>query len=184
MKASYLKQCVSYDPKSGVFTWLKRPLSHFKSERSCNSWNSNHAGKVVRGSKNSTGYTQVSISKKLYCAHVLAWIYIHGSTGGLQIDHVDGDKDNIAISNLRAVTEKENHKNLPKYKTNNSGCVGVNFHKRNNKYRAYISLDGKQISLGYYKDFFHACCARKSAERKYEFHENHGRNANSKVEGK
>lgn len=43
LAAAYLKECVNYNPETGLFTWLNRPLEHFKSLRACNAWNSRYS---------------------------------------------------------------------------------------------------------------------------------------------
>lgn len=47
LAAAYLKECVNYNPETGLFTWLNRPLEHFKSLRACNAWNSRYSGLVA-----------------------------------------------------------------------------------------------------------------------------------------
>lgn len=61
------------------------------------------------------------------------------------------------------------------FRTNISGVAGVHFRKCRNKWRARIMVDGIDIHLGHFSDKFEAICARKSANNKYGFHENHGK---------
>jgi len=60
-------------------------------------------------------------------------------------------------------------------KNNKSGCTGVFFDERRQSYRAEIGRKGKSISLGLYDNLFDAVAARRSAERRYGYHSNHGR---------
>ena len=92
-----------------------------------------------------------------------------------QVDHIDGNRKNNSISNLRVVSNMENHRNMKRSKSNKSGITGVSFHQRDKLWLSSIKVNYKTITLGCYKDFFLACCARKSAEIKYGFHANHGR---------
>lgn len=119
------------------------------------------------------GYGRVSIEGKHYYLHRLVWCYHYGAFPSEQIDHIDGNKLNNRIENLREVTHADNQKNRNMIKTNKTGIMGVS--KIASGYRAYITVDDRQVHLGHYIDFFEACCARKSAENKYGFHPNHGR---------
>lgn len=92
----------------------------------------------------------------------------------LSIDHINHDKTDNRIENLRQVTHSENHKNR-KYRKNTSGCTGVNIYKRTGKWIVTIAIEGVGTNLGYYSDFFEACCVRKSAEVQHGYHLNHGR---------
>jgi hypothetical protein len=70
--------------------------------------------------------------------------------GDLQIDHVNGDRLDNRISNLRVADNAENNRNKGKPKSNSSGYKGVCLHKASGTYRTYITVKGKQHSLGYY----------------------------------
>lgn len=94
---------------------------------------------------------------------------------GMEIDHVDHDTTNNKLSNLRLVSKKVNCKNKSLYKSNKSGACGVCWHKDARKWNAYIKIDGKRKSLGYYHDVDDAIKARKDAEIEFCFHKNHGK---------
>lgn len=84
------------------------------------------------------------------------------------VDHIHGSKTNNdnRKSNLRICSHHKNTMNR-KYSANTSGCVGVCFDKRKNKWLARIKVNYKDIYLGYYKDFDEAVKVRKEAEEKY-----------------
>ena len=84
------------------------------------------------------------------------------------VDHIHSDRkyDNRK-SNLRITTQKNNTKNRVRPSNNTSGKVGVSWNKRNNKWSAYIGVDGKQINLGMFNDIQNAIDARIAAEKKY-----------------
>ena len=89
------------------------------------------------------------------------------------IDHINHDRTDNRFSNLRVVTPLENRKNTRLYRSNKGGIMGVYFVEGALKppyWRVHI---GKAL-VGKYDSFFEACCARKSAENMYEYHENHG----------
>ena len=137
------------------------------------------AGEIAT-SRSGTGYLRVQVTKDGhrvgYLAHRVAWLLYYGvDPGEKEIDHIDGNKMNCQISNLRLVNSQENSMNRRKRSDNTSGVMGVSWHKRNCKWQAYISKDGKILPLGLFDDKFEAICVRKSAERRYEYHENHGK---------
>jgi len=91
------------------------------------------------------------------------------------VDHINGNKQDDRWDNLREVTHAENHRNRPRNHNNKSGVTGAFWCKARNKWQVSIMVLGIAKHLGCYEDFFEAVCARKSAELKYGFHENHGR---------
>ena len=94
---------------------------------------------------------------------------------GMFIDHIDHDRDNNRIQNLRLSDHKINGKNCKLFSSNTSGYTGIRWEQKRNKWKADIKVDGKKITLGRYVRLEDAIKARKQAELKYGFHENHGR---------
>jgi len=121
------------------------------------------------------GYHKIMVDRSSYRAHRLIWLYAHGEWPSHQIDHINGDRSDNRLENLRCVTNTENCKNQMKKSNNTSGVVGVSWRKREGTWCAYITINGVQTGLGYYDNLFDAVCARKSAEIRYKYHENHGR---------
>ena len=154
-----LKELLHYDPETGVFMWvvLRQGVR-----------NGGVAGSM------SYGYIRIKVKGRSYQAHRLAWLSIHGKWPKEQIDHINHIRDDNRIENLREATNQENQRNASMKKNNKSGITGVYWYKRDNKWLAYIMTGGKLINLGYFTDKFEAICARKSAEKKYGYHENHG----------
>ena len=130
---------------------------------------------VVLGTKRPAGYMSANIDKKMYLIHRLVWLYINGSFPKGFIDHIDGNKQNNSIDNLRDVTPEESNKNLPTPTDNTSGVIGVSWSNHGNMWLARINNNKKTVNLGYFKDFEDAVSARKQAEVNYGYHENHGR---------
>ena len=118
---------------------------------------------------------KVMIDSVVYQAHQLAWFYHYGYFPKGQIDHINHNKSDNRICNLREVSEKDNHKNRPKQVNNTSGCTGVSWYKLTNKWIAHIQVNKKHITLGYFNTFTEAVRTRKEAEVKYGFYKNHGR---------
>lgn len=171
----YLKECFSYD---GVtLTWKKRPLHHFSRQASQSNFNTRFAGKeagVLHLSKKSNNYRLVGVDGPKYAVHVIIWVILYGEFEGT-IDHINGNSADNRLDNLRAVSFRENHKNRKLPKSNKSGCMGIYFNKKYSKWIASIRIDGQALHLGSFCTKFDAACARRSAEKKYGFHENHGR---------
>ena len=123
-------------------------------------------------------YKQRKIDGRMYYVHRLVWEEANGPIPeGMTIDHINGDRFDNTLSNLRMVTQQENTKNSAKNKTNTSGVSGVSWCKRRSKWRAYVRVSYNQITLGTYVDWFDAVCARMSANNSHGFHANHGRQA-------
>jgi len=78
-------------------------------------------------------------------------------------DHIDNNKENNNINNLRWATTKENNQNTKISKNNTSGVKGVDFKKASNKWRAHIRIDGIKIHLGLYDNIEDAKLARQNA---------------------
>lgn len=107
--------------------------------------------------------------------HVLIVLYMLGKTfPDSEIDHINHIRDDNRWNNLRIVDRKFNSMNLSQHKSNTSGVTGVAWHKQRNKWRAFIMVDYKQVALGLFTEFEDAVKARKEAEKKYNFHTNHG----------
>jgi len=92
-----------------------------------------------------------------------------------QIDHINGDRSDNRIENLRAVINADNGRNQKLRVSNSSGVMGVGFCKRAGKWRVRITINGKDKHLGIYKSYSEAVAARLTAEKLHGFHENHGR---------
>jgi len=91
-----------------------------------------------------------------------------------EIDHINSDGLDNRLINLRNVDHLENGKNQKMKSNNISGVTGVSWNKKRSKWHANIGIKKRKIHIGYFFDKFEAVCARKAAEIKYGFHENHG----------
>src|SRR5258707_393996 len=94
-----LRKYLSYDAGTGEFRWLRTDRAHCRT-----------VGKIA-GCVGNDGYLFITVCRKFYTAHRLAWFYIHGKWPTEQIDHIDGDRLNNAISNLREATNLQNQRN-------------------------------------------------------------------------
>ena len=155
-----LRDLVNYDAETGRFFWKNSGRGRIKK------------GAEV-GSCDAHGYGQVRIDGRLYKEHHLVWLYHTGEWPERQVDHINHHRRDNRIENLRLADNVENHRNRPKQKNNTSGFVGVSYDKRG-FYRAYITVDGKQVRIGNFKKIEDAVEARKMANEQYGYHENHG----------
>jgi hypothetical protein len=173
LTAEYVRECLEYNPETGLLKWKTRPVEHFKSERDYNAWNSNYAGKNA-GSNTGNGYIRIVINNQPYKAHRLAWLIFYGKWPKDQIDHNDGERSNNKIDNLRDVPNSINGKNQAIRIDNNTGHVGVKKTKYDT-WEANIKVDGIAYYLGSHKNIEDAIKVRKEAEINHNFHPNHGR---------
>jgi hypothetical protein len=84
-----------------------------------------------------------------------------------EIDHVNRNPLDNRIENLREVSRSCNARNTRNRKTNSSGVKGVSFDKKNKKWKAHISVSGKQYTLVRSDDFTEAVCFRLAAEQAF-----------------
>jgi hypothetical protein len=139
-----------FECRDGVLYW-KKPKAH-----RCK------AGDKA-GSVDKDGYNQVHLSGGRVPAHKIIWCMAYGEMPEM-LDHINGDRADNRLSNLRVVTKRENNMNRAKRTDNKSGFTGVRWHKQRGKWNARIKLDGKEISLGMYESFGEAVNARLKAE--------------------
>lgn len=170
----YARECVAYDPDTGTFLWLERPLRHFKNEAAWKRWNKRFSGRVCGCQVQ--GRWVICLNGVKYPAPHIAWAVRHGRWPECFIDHINGDMLDNREKNLREVTELENTQNSSLYKNNKTGVHGVYRDKWGNWY-SQIGVGGKKITLGYFYTFDDARDARLRAEREFGFHPNHGRSA-------
>lgn len=148
-----VKNVLDYNQETGVFTWKNRN-------------NNSHLSGKVAGSKVKKGYLIIGINKTRYYAHRLAWLYVNGVMPINQIDHIDGNKTNNSISNLRDIESQKNSMNQRKpSKGNTTGFLGVTLEKKTGKYQAQIMLDGRHIYIGRFNDAIDAHNAYLSKKR-------------------
>lgn len=110
------------------------------------------------------GYRRIQIEGKRYRAHRLIWKYYYGKDPKEFIDHIDGNRTNNNIENLREATRQQNGFNRGPQKNNKLGIKGVR--KQKNKYRASIKINGKEKHLGMFFTIEEARLVREEAENK------------------
>jgi hypothetical protein len=116
------------------------------------------------GSRHCEGGWAVSINNSTYLHCRIVWLYVHGQDPGIyEIDHIDCDRSNDRIENLRLADRYQQAANTKVSSKNTSGYKGVSYYKRLNLWQAYITKNNKFISLGYHKTKEDAAMAYKQA---------------------
>ncbi len=140
-----LKQLLNYDKSTGSFMFVD---------------SGKKAGYIAN-----VGYKVVCLDKKIYYLHRLAWLYVHGYTPENCIDHINRNKLDNSISNLREASRQCNFVNTGLSKANSTMIKGVSFITAKNKYIAQISVSGKKTVGGHYNSKLDAACARHALEQ-------------------
>jgi hypothetical protein len=165
----------------GTLTWLARPASHFRdsAKRSAAhiaaNWNSRNSGRHALSCCDRFGHLTGRINDQLFYAHRVVWAMHYSEWPKDEIDHINGNGSDNRIENLRDVPHAMNLRNQSRQTNNTTGVTGVNFFKRDKKWVASITVDGRSRHLGYFFNKDEAKQARLNAERLYGFHPNHGR---------
>lgn len=165
--ADYARTRLEYNNDTGAMIWKFAPDQRPQ-------WNGRYSGRLA-GSLNKDGYIQVRINKSFYPAHRLAWLITYGRMPSLQIDHINGVRTDNKISNLREVSHADNGKNQRLRFDNKSGHCGVYMNTREGKWYAFITSSRKTLHLGAFDVLDDAIAARRAAEKKFGFHQNHGK---------
>lgn len=138
---------LDYDPLTGVFRWrVGRRL----------------AGKVA-GAKTNHGYIRINVDHKLRYAHRLAWLITYGEWPSF-VDHINGQRDDNRIANLRSTTNQNNVRNR---RGHGRYLKGVSFEKRTLRWVAQICVDYRRIGLGTFATEIEAHEAYMAAARRY-----------------
>ena len=146
----FVNQCLNYCPESGSLTWKDRPREHFKTKRGWSVFKSQFKGNDA-GTVNKQGYLQVCISHKLYRSHRIGWLLSTGKWPIHQIDHINNNRVDNRLCNLREATNTENSMNSGLRADNSSGIKGVSWNKRIQKWHARIYANKKFNHLGYFE---------------------------------
>lgn len=154
MTKELLQQALSYDPETGIFCWLVDRGRFAKTG-------------AVAGCTNGRGYRVIKVYGKHFYAHRMAWMMTVGELADdVEVDHIDGNKANNKLANLRAVTKSVNQQNLRKPRNNNtSGFLRVS--QSGMDWRAEIQVEGKRLRLGTFATPEIAYQAYIQAKRQY-----------------
>lgn len=164
-----LREKLRYDAETGRLFWRHR-LGQTKGDRG---FNRRFSGKEAFTYLGPDGYLLGTVYPSTALrAHRVAWAIVHGEWPE-GIDHINGDRADNRLSNLRAATKASNAQNQKKRSDNTSGVMGVSWAAKNKKWRVRIQKDGKRVDLGLFNDLLDAKAAKKSAEKQMSFGPNH-----------
>lgn len=151
LTAERLRELLHYAPETGAFTRV--------ASRGGRAMAGNIAGSIDR-----QGYRRITIDRREYKAHRLAWLYVTGAWPENYIDHRNGVRDDNRFANLREATSGENHQNITRRSDNTSGFIGVTWHRQNMKWMAQIRVDGRYHYLGCFNTYEEANAAYLKAK--------------------
>lgn len=115
-------------------------------------WKVSRSNRVKVGDRagylQSNGYITLNIGQKHYLVHRLVWLYRYGRLPTETVDHIDMNRSNNRVENLRLCNRSENQNNSGKHIDNTSGFKGVHKHKKTGKWCAQAGINGKKKYLG------------------------------------
>lgn len=147
-----IDQLLAYDPSTGIFRW--------KVDR----YRQRIAGEVA-GSNDGRGYIKICVMKRQIGAHRLAWFLTHRVWPHGVIDHINGDKGDNRLANLRDVSVSANQQNRRKA-TSNTGVLGVHRNVAHKRYEVKIVIDGVRHRFPTYRTLSEAEAVYLDAKRR------------------
>lgn len=144
-----LRELLRYEPDTGKLFWLRRDESFFKEKRHCSIWNAKYAD-MEAFTAESAGYKIGRIFDKMHSAHRVIWAIHSGCWPVHCIDHVNGNRRDNRISNLRPATKAQNSMNQPGKPGAKSKLKGVSWFAARRKWKAEIRSNGKKFFLGHF----------------------------------
>lgn len=133
MDTNELRDILDYNPDTGILTWKRNQAR--RSPRGS-----------IAGTINQNGYREIKIKNKSFRAHRLAWQIYYGRITKMEIDHINGDRSDNRISNLREVTRNQNMANT--FKHINGKLPGCYFHTRDRVWLASIKINKEIRHIG------------------------------------
>lgn len=165
--ADLVKSFLNYSPETGLFVWRERFNEHGLPIKN---FNTRWAGKPAITAVHSKGYLCGNLFGNVELAHRLAWACAFDEWPAFQIDHINQIKTDNRLTNLRSVTNAENHRNMPMRKNNTSGVTGVYLDKRNGKWVSRVA--GKWV--GEFQNLSSAKYAVEDFRRELGYSDIHG----------
>lgn len=163
--AEQLRGILDFDPQTGEFVWCHRSRDEFKTPHEFGLFCKKYFGKKA-GRPDGLGYVAIGLCGRQYRAHRLAWLHFYGSWPTGCIDHLNGNRSDNRINNLRDVDVATNMQNIISARSHSStGILGVS--ARGSRYVAQISVNRKKRHLGTFKTPEEAFAAYVSAKRQY-----------------
>ena len=165
-----LRQRLRYEPETGKLFWREAKEYMFPDNRKlspqhrCATWNAKYQGKEAF-TATCYGYKTGKVSGVKMMAHRVVWAVCHGAWPVDMIDHINRNRSDNRIANLREADAMLNASNQKYFADNPHVTVGVQLEKRRSRWRAAINVAGHSIKLGYFRTEPEAIAARKAAEK-------------------
>lgn len=154
LSVSRLREMLSYNRRTGLFRWLKRPC------------NSVRAGDIAGSVGRDHGYVQIQLDGVIYRAHRLAVLHVTGCWPTGEVDHQNGRRADNKWRNLRDGTKAINMQNKrAAHSSTQSGLLGAYFDKTRGRYKAAIGVDGRLRHIGWFRTAKAAHAAYLTAKR-------------------
>lgn len=114
------------------------------------------------GSTDSLGYRQASVDGRIYMVHRLIWLW-HGNDAAEELDHINGNRADNRIENLRAATHAQNGWNKRLQSNNTTGVKGVTWKREKQMFCVRVAANGQRHHIGYFKSLEAAALAAETA---------------------
>lgn len=160
LTAAQLRAALDYDRETGIFTWRWRKDLRGKAGAA----NAQRARKIA-GTTKPIGYVYICINRRLYLAHRLAWLHVHGRWPADEIDHINEIRADNRLANLRQCSHRQNNTRSKARSDNKSGVLGVFRTAISPKWQAQIQYLGNKIHLGMFDTIEEAKAVRDDAAR-------------------
>lgn len=121
-----LQALLEYCPDTGMFHWRR-------------------TGKLAGNTSGDAGYRRIGIKGRIYLAHRLALLYVSGELPD-EVDHINGNRLDNRLCNLRAATRSENASNVGLSRANRSGHRGVSWSARKRKWLVQVGARGRVVT--------------------------------------
>ena len=154
LTADEVRHLLDYEPATGVFRWRVSTSKRVKV--------GDVAGCVV-----ANGYRKIRINKRLWLEHRLVWLHQCGAEPSAELDHINGDRADNRLINLRVADRTSNARNCRGHKDSRSGRKGVHWDTTGKKWGARICVDRKQIYLGNFETVEQAAAAYDAAAMRH-----------------
>jgi hypothetical protein len=172
-KVDVVSKLIFADFETGSLTWLPRTTDFFKDgkqtpEHNCAIWNGRYAHKKALTSIDSNGYQHGSLFGIKVRAHTVIWALHSGEWPSDLVDHINQDRLDNRICNLRIANKSINSMNSKIRSDNTSGYRGVTWHSNVKKWMAQVTKNGKHHYLGVFANLEDAVSARRAFDHKHD----------------
>jgi len=169
LTAQRLRELLDYAPGTGAFTWRPRPTEMFRGPRAGPIWHTRYCGKRAGHVNRIVGYESIRIFDRSYWSHRLAWLHVYGEWPVGEVDHINGDRLDNRIANLRACDRQVNAQNMRRRPKDDGVLLGVHRVVTRNlskPFTAKIYVSGRSHHLGYFATEAQAHAAYLDAKRR------------------